>query len=1619
MDAQNAAGPDTTKPTVAAASESKAKRPSHEPSDSHLPTSTLTPDENTPVTDTRLSPALDKDAKQSMVLSVESADERNATDGANSDAETIVLPGKDGHSPSKVRKVKHEDKSEDDDRSSPARTGPVTYGNKDGRARGHSGQRETEGSKERGSESLGRDKEKNGSRERSAVAGVTGSTDPALSQSVKKKRLDEKLSDKPSLPPPGQRTKDASVSTPTSPPPKRRKSADANPHNHSDSNSDVARLGSPKASKDKLKGADRIIPHKRKTPRLDSEDDEDNRKARRQRTAPASTNPDSHPSKQGREQQQLAGSKSHDHTRSVSPHGRAHRRSASTQLPSHSSSGLSHKKKRVPAPLQSTEYHSDESSDSGSPRPRSSKMRNLATPATTDSTVSPAKIAPHKKHLDAHGQTFLARACARGEYEQAKGRLAERPEDLNVADYAGNTPLQIAAINGCEDIVELLINAGCNLECVNYDKDTPLLDAVDNGHLGVVRLLLDAGVNPRKSNVHGEEPLDRVNDDLENADQIRTMLINARQRMGERRRTSEEHNHDGPDSPPNSATNPNAHSSSSRRGGTMRANKTSNHLLYMPMDDKTLRGAASRGDEETVTRILQVRDGCDDPEAMVNAARGGHDLVMQLLLALGGANPDPPPVAHMPAEVATPMLAAIGQENIKVIQLLLDQSNFDPTRRFKGETYYEIARRRQGTNWKDEEEFLKRAYEGHRKPRSKDIAKTRSPARRDREKDKEEREQKRANRAGEGKEDPARAPKRSTLSPSRSGEPVKKKVPSKSVTSPKEKKRSHDDSQTSPKRGPARLKNDEALPSINVSDRENSPAIHKQAKVKRAESELAAGVSSDGEAVKPRRKLVSKGELRGERDKQRRSSHVSSTSTSKDPASPHDGRNDDHPEKEKEKEKEKLKGEKYHDRAKALKRDQSRDGFSVSGDGTKRPRSSATPPHSNNGDKDDSEVPTKKRRLDSDGKERRSKPSSIAEDRPAKPVMSREQSLAKSMKAAKMSQKASREASREDEGRKEHKLKKSSDPHRRESGKSVSSDKSIHVKCEDTDVDMTDAPPGAQREEAESKAKQQEEQEKKRSAEQAEARAKEEQKRREAEEKEREKKKREGEEAKRAEEAKRKEEEEKKRRKDEEDKKRRAEEEKEKKRKQEEEEKERKRKEEVERKRKEEEEARKRKEEVERKRKEEEEKARREEEERKQREVAEKKRKEEEERLRKEEEERKKREAEEKKKREEEERLRREQLEREAAEAARRKREEEERREREHRERQRAAAAAREAEIQRQREEQERIRLAKLPALLRWLEMWPFPKSANVAEKFKHMQGVRYDTIRAEANGTADGREQWVLNTQVALLLGEKDLSLSRYTAWERIPVSVLAKKSIWRLEADRYALTTPSMFDIGCQLPNYYGEGVYPTAMTHEVTERLKAEAWDKFLNMDMFFVKLSDLLFIVPTIPHLRGLRLSVEYREIVESEAQLFGWKSLSKWKQDPDAGRFHGFAPGNKYYVNGALVSEEKTSWSRTSKTPFLEKRVPRRGGINRVYPDEPDYASICKQQGLGHLLKEAEGPATPNGVPRPNGLTPGAEGQGQSQAQGLNGTTSPRAASHEGAADQPLVNGINGGSRADV
>ncbi|KAH8815827.1 ankyrin repeat protein [Xylogone sp. PMI_703] len=1343
---------------------------------------------------------------------------------SDSEAETLILPGKDGHSPSKIRKsIKAEDKSEDE--QLPNVPDKMTVD--DGAA---AKSRVSEVAREGASSKLGKRKR------------------PKHGNDIDDADYAEASSDDSSILTSPIGTARSSLSKPAA------------------SDSESVKSPSPPVSvvRSKAKSVDNVLSRK-KSRATGSGDEAERPKFNRQRSSGA----DPKPSKENRASAKPhADTHSRTRTRSVSPPARAHKRSISTtQLSASGTNGLSHKKKRVPAPLQSTEYHSDDSSASSGAHPRSSRLRSLAAPRTGELTASPAKMAPHKKHLDAHGQTLLARACSTGKLESARQRLAERPDDLNWPDFAGNTPLQVASLEGHVEIVKLLIEAGAQLDTYNDAKDTPLLDAVDNGHLEVIKLLLDAGVNPRKANVNGEEPLDRVNDDLDHADEIRELIIAAKQRSSEARRSSEDNQgHDTADSrqshpmesprhtPPVQIQDSHSYGFTSRRGASGRSTKTSDRVLYQPLDLQELRKACGQGDEGTVARILQVKDGLNDAKCLIVAAKGGHDNVINLLFGLGGFNPDPAPLESMPSESATPILAAIGRENLEVIKLILAQSEFDPTRTSGGKTYYEIARNRAGPMWREEEQLLKDAYEKYKKTHKSPV-KPRSPKLR-RDTDREARRQ--------TLDDSSRSHKR-TLSSPKEKESELRKPQNKATGLSKD---------GGLKRGPGRPKREDMNATNAVSDSETVPLGPPKPKAQAKKQDLDAGtVSSDTETVKPRRKLISAKELKGERERKRRSSITSTASTAslKDRPFPSDGKSDV---KETKPNKPSLSrplnnnsdidfDKSKHDRARSLKRDDSKDRLSaVRGESpVKRHRTSSTPPH---GTKSDTaagsatgETPAKRRKFEGE-----SKPIRKSESNPGSPPDSRQNKSNNPHKPS--SNKATGDGS-----------SKNPDTAQAKGTVKVDTESTIVASSRPSkssqDVEMEDVSSKAEeerqakirREKEEDEAKQKRELEEKQEQERIEA-------------------------AKQARLAR--------------------------------------------------------------------EKQAREEEEKRLREEAERK-----ERQRQEDAEAHKRAMEEQKRLY----LEQQRIQREEQERRRAAREEQQRLER--------------LKAEQQREEE---RLAKLPPLLRWFDQHSDPKTPEIASLFRYMEGFRYDTIRPEVTGQPNGRDQWLLNTQVALLLGEKDLTLSRYTAWERIPVSKLAKEAIWEFEGPKYSLTDERFKHIRQQFLEK-GNPIYS----------LNDQAKPLFLDLDLFFVKVSEFMFVVPNFPHLRGLELVINYRELHETPV----WPPRpGKWTQDPDYDPTMRYAPRPKYYINGEFERQGEIKRTRVSRTSFGENRLPRRG-LKVVEPHEPDYEAICRAQGLRHLLpaSQSTSPTAKQAVLVPNPILASAH---------VNGFTPPSS-----------VKSINGGS----
>jgi hypothetical protein len=354
--------------------------------------------------------------------------------------------------------------------------------------------------------------------------------------------------------------------------------------------------------------------------------------------------------------------------------------------------------------------------------------------------MSPAKATGPRKHTDKNGRTYLARACNNNDLSAVRARYLERPQDLNIADHALNTPLQIAALEGSVDIVQFLLEKNCDVDTRNVEKDTPLIDAVENGHVEVVRLLLEFGANPRLGNQHGDEPYELVRADSPDFDEIRKLITDAKENPQKRRKRSDDQadggNHDGSsraasaaslrDSPP--LLGPRSPPAQANRRRTGRSESTRNDLLWQANTQENLARLAGKGDVQGVASILNILTKADT-ESVIAAAKAGHEEVLQLLMAMGDLDHDPDPIRSVDLKSGfnTPMLAAIGRGNPDVVQLLVNQSDFDPTRLWQGQKYYELSQERKGVNWQKEYDILKIAYEKHVAGKSRKHGSPRKP----------------------------------------------------------------------------------------------------------------------------------------------------------------------------------------------------------------------------------------------------------------------------------------------------------------------------------------------------------------------------------------------------------------------------------------------------------------------------------------------------------------------------------------------------------------------------------------------------------------------------------------------------------------------------------------------------------------------------------------------------------------------------------------------------------------------------------------------------------------------------------------------------------------------------
>ena len=108
------------------------------------------------------------------------------------------------------------------------------------------------------------------------------------------------------------------------------------------------------------------------------------------------------------------------------------------------------------------------------------------------------------------GETPLQLA-ARYSHNEIVELLIDNGADVNAKDVNGNTPLHLAALFGRKEVIELLIanGAAVNVKGGNLGG-MPLHHAAFNGHKEIVELLIAKGADVNAKNEDGDTPLDQA-----------------------------------------------------------------------------------------------------------------------------------------------------------------------------------------------------------------------------------------------------------------------------------------------------------------------------------------------------------------------------------------------------------------------------------------------------------------------------------------------------------------------------------------------------------------------------------------------------------------------------------------------------------------------------------------------------------------------------------------------------------------------------------------------------------------------------------------------------------------------------------------------------------------------------------------------------------------------------------------------------------------------------------------------------------------------------------------------------------------------------------------------------
>ena len=166
-------------------------------------------------------------------------------------------------------------------------------------------------------------------------------------------------------------------------------------------------------------------------------------------------------------------------------------------------------------------------------------------------------------------------------------------------------------------------------------------------------------------------------------------------------------------------------------------------------------------------------------------------------------------------------------------------------------------------------------------------------------------------------------------------------------------------------------------------------------------------------------------------------------------------------------------------------------------------------------------------------------------------------------------------------------------------------------------------------------------------------------------------------------------------------------------------------------------------------------------------------------------------------------------------------------------------------------------------------------------------------------------------------------------TGWERVPASKWALHGFWRLESDLYSMTEPGLDIHSPDLLPYLAKQPLHS-IDPNVYASIRRAAKDLFINLPLFFVKLSDVMFVVSKKPHLRDVKMVVNYHEALPDESYVLNWqKKPQKWKLDPRSRTDLGWCPGPKTYINGICIDQVTPQKAQWTVRPYPEAATPQR------------------------------------------------------------------------------------------